>query len=362
MAATLRHSLAACVTAGAMLFAAAAPADAAVTTFGSDLSHPANVIEHHGADSAFWNVQLQGGDATKAPADGQITGVRVKGTVIPDPSDRINPITMFHFQVLHPQSDGAMSVELSSGAFYTPVGGDTQQINSYEPINLCVHKGDYVDFNDWGGNEWHWGKYDGIPWQVFSRVSGSTTDFYSMNDGTNVGSQWKPAETKQGEELLMQTTLATGPDATDICPGGYQQHIFKGVDVKTPQSATVRTRARYVKVRTFCPGPSYGHCGGTMTLEATLGGRNRTLGSVPFKIAPNSTPSVQVPLSKAIVKLIQKGKVVTTKVTAEAHDAPDSDGRANAGVPTQRKTTSATITLRPDKTLKQTRHKKRRRR
>ena len=358
MVATVRRSLAGCVALGALLLAAAAPADAAISTFGSDLSHPANVIEHHGADSAFWNIKLQGGHATQAPADGQITSVRVKGTVIPEPSGRVNPITMFHFQVLHPQYDGAVKVELSSGAFYTPIGGDTQQINSYEPINLCVHKGDYVDFNDWGGNEWHWGKYDGIPWQVFSRVPGSTTNFYSMNDGTNVGSQWKPAQTKQGQELLMQTTLATGPDATDICPGGYQQHVFKGADVKTPQSATVRTRARYVKVRTLCPGPSYGHCVGNMTLEATLGGRRMILGGAPFKITPNTTPSVEVPLSKSVVKLIQKAKVVTARVVAEAHDDPDSDRRANTGVPTQKKTTSATITLRPDKTLSQTQHKK----
>jgi hypothetical protein len=225
-----------------------------------------------------------------------------------------------------------------------------------------VHKGDYVDYNDWGGNEWHWGPFDGIPYQVFSRVPGSTTNFYSQNDGTNVGSQWKPAQSKQGEELLMQTKLATGPDATDICPGGYQQHIFKGVDVKTPQIGTVRTRLRYVKVRTLCPGPSYGHCTGNMTLEATLGGQKTTLGSTPFKIEPNTTPSVQIPLSKLAVKLIQKAKVVSARVTAEGHDSPDTDPRANAGVPTQHKTTSATITLRPDKTLSQTRHKKKKHR
>ncbi|MEA2375876.1 MAG: hypothetical protein QOD53_2339 [Thermoleophilaceae bacterium] len=361
MAAVRRISLGALALTAAFA-GASATAQAGTHVFGSDLSHPANMLEHHGADSAFWNVKLAGGQGTKAPSDGQITDIRVKGTVVPDPSGRQNPITMFHFQVLHPQYDGSVKVELSSGAFYTPIGGDTQQINSYQPINLCVHKGDYVDFNDWGGNEWHWGNYDGIPYQVFSRVSDSATNFYSMNNGTNVGSQWQPGATHQGEELLMQTTLKTGPDATDVCPGGYMQHIFKGAEVKDGQSATVRTRLRYTKIRTFCPGPTYGYCIGNVRLRATIGGRDVDLGSQSFKITPATTPSVQVPLSKANVKLLQKAGTTSVKAVVDAHDAPGSDRGANPGIPTQSRTTSSRITLRPDKTLKQTKHKKKRRR
>jgi hypothetical protein len=354
MAAKTLRSLLGALALTAAFAGAASTADASVSIFGSDLTAPANLIEHHGADSAFWNIKLGSGHGTAAPADGQVTTVRLKGAVIPDPSGRQNPITMFHFQVLHPQSDGSVRVSLSSGAFYTPIGGDYQQVNSYQPINLCVHKGDYVDFNDWGGNEWHWGNYDGIPWQVFSRVSGSTTNFYSADNGTNNGSQWKPAQTKQGEELLMQTTIATGPDATDICPGGYQQHIFKGVQVRPVQPGIVRTRTRAVKIITLCPGPSYGHCAGTMTLRGTIGGRAITLGSAPFKIPYAQTGNVQITLSKATLKLIQKAKVVSVNAVADAHDAPDSDRRANPGVPVQSRTTSQTLTLRPDKTLKQT--------
>ena len=358
MVATIRRSIAGCLALVALL-AFTAPADAGMSVYGSDLSAPADVIEHHGADSAFWNIALGGGQGTKAPSDGQITDVRVKGTVIPDPTGRQKPMTMFHFQVLHPQSDGSMKVILSSGAFYTPLGGDTQQINSYQPLNLCVHKGDYVDFNDIGGNEWHWGNYDGMPFQVFSRVPGSTTNFYSADNGTNVGSQWQPAQSKRAEELLMQTTLKTGPDATDICPGGYMQHIFRGAQVKPGQNATVRTRARYVKIRTLCPGQNYGYCAGTMTLQATLGGRQVILGSASFKIMPTTTPSVQIPLSKANVKLLQKAKVVSVKAIADAHDAPDSDSRANPGVPVQSRKTSEMLTVRPDKTLQQSQHKHR---
>src|SRR3954470_5853698 len=159
------------------MLALPASGQAEVMLFGSDLKAPADVIEHHGADSAFWNVKLGAGHATAAPADGQVTEVKVKGTVIPDPTGRIKPTAMIHFQVLHPMGDGSVKVMLSSGAFYTPLGGDSQQINTYAPINLCVHKGDYVDFNDIGGNEWHWGSFDGMPFQTFSRVPGSATNF-----------------------------------------------------------------------------------------------------------------------------------------------------------------------------------------
>jgi hypothetical protein len=352
MAALVRSS----IVALAILFAVAAPASADVSDFGSDLSQPANMVESHGPDTAFWNIQLEGGQGVRAPADGQITSARVKGIVVQDPAHRIQPMTMFHFQVLHPMGDGTLEVMLSSGAFYTPLGGDPQQINTYDPVNLCVHKGDIVDFNDIGGFQYRWGNYAGMPFQVFSRVPGSTMNTYSADNGTNVGSRWAPAETKKGAELLMQTTLSTGPDATDICPGGYQQHVFKGVDVKTPQLATVRTRARYVKVRALCPGPSYGSCIGDMTLEATLAGKRIRLGSQHFQIARGTTPSVQIPLSKATVKLIQKAKLVGVKVVADAHDVPDSYHRST-GVPVQHQTTGAQITVRPDKLI-QARHKK----
>src|SRR5205809_957698 len=155
-----RHLIPCLIAALLALLALPATGQAAVMLFGSDLSAPADVIEAHGADSAFWNVKLGNGGATAAPADGQVTEVRVKGNVMQDPAGSIKPTTMIHFQVLHPMGDGSVKVMLSSGAFYTPLGGDSQQINTYAPVNLCVHKGDYVDFNDIGGNEWHWGNFD----------------------------------------------------------------------------------------------------------------------------------------------------------------------------------------------------------
>src|SRR5205085_11240669 len=55
-------------------------AQAKVLVYGSDLTAPANIVEAHGADSVFWNTSLANGGGTAAPADGQVTVVRVKGT------------------------------------------------------------------------------------------------------------------------------------------------------------------------------------------------------------------------------------------------------------------------------------------
>jgi hypothetical protein len=322
---------------------------ASVTLLGSDLKAPANVVEHHGADSAFWNIQLQGGYGTAAPDGGQVTEVKVKGTVLPDPSGRMTPIPMMHFQSIHPMGDGSTLVELSSRAFYTPLGGDPNTISTYHPVNMCLHKGDYLDFNDIGGNQWHWGGYDGMPFQVFSRVEGSTTNFYSEDNGTNIGTRWKPMATKQGEELLMQMKFATGPDATDICPGGYQQHVFPGLTIKTDRSSTLVTSRRTVNLRSVCPGPSYGACMGSVQVKATLGGRRVVLATGTFGVRPAYHKTLTITLSAANAKAIQKAGGITARVVSVAHDDPSADSRANPGVPVQQKTTSATVRINPDK-------------
>jgi hypothetical protein len=347
------------VVGGLLLLPAAARSD--VTRFGSDLSAPANVIEAHGADSAFWNVRLANGNATTAPAAGQIVEVKVKGTVIPNPNPNARqPVTMIHFQVLKPMPDGTLRVMLSSGDFYTPLGGDPQQITTYRPVNLCVDRGDYVDFNDIGGSEWWWYPYLGMPFQVFSRVSGSTTNFYTADNGTNVGTQWRPRETKQGQELLMQTTLATGRDATDICPGGYAQHIFRGLTIREPQTAILRTNPRTVKIRAHCHGENYGACEGRMTLRARINGKNTVLGTAPYRIQSAYTTNVAVQLSPVMTKKVQQARVVQTTVIAESHDDPRSDSRAHPTVPVQEKTTRGNITIKPDRTLPRRRSRNRR--
>ena len=345
----------------AAMLAVPASSQAGEITFGSDLSAPADLVEHHGPDSAFWNVSLPGGGSGAAPADGEVTEVKVKGMVIPDPLGQIKPMTMIHFQVLHPMGDGSMMVMLSSAAFYTPLGGDSQAISTYHPFNLCVRKGDIVDFNDIGGFEWRWGAYYGMPFQTFSRVPSSTTAGYYADNGTNNGSRWKAQELKQGEELLMQTKLSTGPDSTDYCHGGYKQHIFKGLSIRDSQLPTVRTRVRTVKVRATCPGPSYGACRGTMKLVATIKGVRQTIGTKSFSVKPAYSTNVEFKLSKSVVRAIQKARSVQATAIADTRDDPSGDPHARTNdVPVQSKSTSSAMILKADKTLKQTSRKKRR--
>ena len=346
-------------------------------TFGSDLKAPADMIEAHGADSAFWNVNLLSGGAVSAPEGGQVTVVRIKGTVVPDPTGRRKPTPMIHFQTLHPMGDGSFRVDLSSAAFYTPIGGDPNTISSYRPVNMCLRKGDILDFNDIGGNEWYWGPYDGMPFQTFSRVPGSSVNFYTKNNGTNIGSQWSPMQTKPAEELLMQMKFATGPDATDVCPGGYSQHVFRGTDLRNGQLDTLRTSTNEAKVRITCPGLSYGGCAGIVQAEAVLNGQKVLLGQGPFDTPYSYSDSVMIPISNANVRAIQRLGSVKVRLTATSHDDPRHDKRvkqwrslSNGGdtVPVQSKTTTATVTFTADRPLdrktshhKKKKHKKHRR-
>ena len=123
-------------------------------------------------------------------------------------------ISTFHFQVLHPISNGKVKVSLTSGPFHVPVGGDPNRVTTYHPVNLCVKKGDFVAFSDIGGFQ-HNSYPNGTPFQVFSSVVGSVTDHHIQSGGINNGSSFK-GKAKQNEELLMRMILVTGKDA-GIC-------------------------------------------------------------------------------------------------------------------------------------------------
>jgi len=325
------------------MLGACAPAQATKVVYGSDLKAPASVVEAHGADSVFWNVTLQDGGATAAPANGQITSVQVKGIVLPDPNGAITPTTMIHFQTLHPLPDGEMVVALSSGAFFTPLGGDPQQVSAYQPVNMCVTKGDFLDFSDIGGFEWRWGNYGGMPFQTFGAVRGSAMGFYTKNAGTMNGSQWLPLATNQGEELLMQMRLATGPDATWICPGGYAQHVYKGVDLHPGQTAPLRGGAARVKVA--CPWPTYGTCQGSLRGTAKVNGHKVSFTKTAFKVAHGNTGNVMLPVPSSALPAVQNG--LRVHLVASSHDDPRHDTRDRWPLltPIQSKVNRATVTV-----------------
>ena len=291
-----RTRLGVALLASAATLALVVPAagQAGVMTLGSDLKKEANLIDAHGADSVWWNAFIDG-KPQGVPVGGQVTFVRVKGSVLDDPDKPRRPDPQFHFNVIRPIGGGRVRVMLSTAPWRMPITypasrsgaparGDMQQIHGYKPINLCVSKGDYVAFNDFGGFEWRWGQYSGMAMQVFSRTPDTVSPFYTKNGGITNGAEFKPQETKQ-QEVLMQYRLATGPDATDLCPGGYKQHVYRGLSIPR-ESITVSARKRIVKMHAKCNFKTYGACKGVLTLTATLGGKPTTIGGATANVKP----------------------------------------------------------------------------
>jgi hypothetical protein len=349
--------------AAAALAAFPAPAYCDQLVFGSTLATPADTVQSHGSDTAFWNTALSSGGAVQAPADGQVTAIRVKGGVLEGSYSDPGLASLIHFQVLHPQPDQKMLVELSSGGFNLPITNDQERVTEYPGIvNLCVHKGDFVDLNTIGGGEFATTQYPGSPLQVFNRNADSALHWYQNGDGTNQGTTFDPnaplgntapvdpRSADEQQELLMQTSLATGPDATDICPGGYAQHIFRGLELPAPAQPTVRTASRVVRLKGDCYFENYGGCYGEVALDAVIGGQQRRLGTTSFAVARATKGTIEIPISDANVLAIQNAKTVQGTLTAVAHDDPRNDPRVKwDSVPVQQKTTTGPITLTPDK-------------
>jgi hypothetical protein len=298
--------------AAAALLAVPAAASADVIDFGSDLSAPANVAEAHGADTAFWGLAVKGKPGS-APASGQITEIRLKGTALPSvAAGAPAPLNEVHIQVVHPQPDGSVTVSLSTDPFYVPIGGNPNQVSAFHPAGyLCVQKGDYITFNDEGGFAPPFYP-DGVPFQVFANVPGSTTAQFTRDNGTNIGANFSGAP-KAGQELLMQMTLTTGYDASTVC-GGMKGQEFKGVQI-APQTTVVRKRV--ARVRATCPGTSRQSCDGVIKLLAG----STVIGQASFSIPSTATTNIKVPVTKAADKKILKSRKLKVSVAADAHDA-----------------------------------------
>jgi len=233
---------------------------AAVTTFGSQLTEPAtldtandltytgtNTIQdgtgvtihnnHDGADTALWNTAIPGDEPT-APAAGQITSITLEGCA-EQATGGPAPLTQIHFQALTPTA-GGVTVDVTSQAFNIPVcgvggaSGSTQ--TAFAPTNFCVNAGDYVDFNDEGGFDATYYP-SGVPYEVIGSSVSATMDSFIDDGGTNNGDVLLSSTTgltngfalNLGEQLMLQATLASGPDAWPGCPGGT-----KGVKAPTP--------------------------------------------------------------------------------------------------------------------------------
>ncbi|MEA2473253.1 MAG: hypothetical protein QOE06_1168 [Thermoleophilaceae bacterium] len=333
------------------VLAVAGTAQAAVTPFGSDLSAPANRVNSHATDTAFWNATLAGGQGVTAPEDGQITTIRVKGGVLTSTKDN-QLARLVHFQVLRPLGGTRNRVQLTSGNFYLPRSDDPQVVTTYSApklVNLCVNKGDIVDLNTIGGFEFRPNdSAAGSQLQVFSDVPGSLTRWYEKAGGTNNGATLPSFSELPGQELLMQTWVASGPDATEICPGGYRGHAFRGLDVVAAPQPALKAKQRRARLKGHCPGQNFGGCYGKLRLTAVIDGAEVSLGSVGFSIRSGYKNTIEVPISQKNVTAIQKANGVTATVTSDAHDNPRIDKRAKwSSVPVQRKTTTRKVRLNP---------------
>ena len=207
----MRRAVLAALTAALIAVPAA---EAKHIPFGSNLKAEANHAIARPVDTAFWGTKLPGGRRVKVPAKGKVFKIKVKGHAVKKGNKK--PVTLFHFQILHPIGDGKVRVSLTSGNFFLPYGGDPQQVNTYYPVNLCAKKGDYVAFSDVGGYQQpDYGK--GTPFRIFSNVPAATTNVFTGSGQNNNGDSFK-GKPHEGLELLMRMSLGTGDDS-GICQG-----------------------------------------------------------------------------------------------------------------------------------------------
>jgi hypothetical protein len=198
------------------LLACAAPADARLRVLGSSLEAPANQIEAHQADSAFWPQRIRGGRQFRAPAGGQVLAIKLKGSALrSSQAGAPDPLNQVHFQTLRPLPDGSMHIVLTSQPFSVPIGGPRNRVTTFRPENLCLPKGGVLAFNDQGGWNPPWYQ-NGVPFRVFSRAAGSRTARHTADNGTNNGDALR-GTVRRNSELLMQFVLGTGRHLGGAC-------------------------------------------------------------------------------------------------------------------------------------------------
>ena len=342
------RALASAAVASAALTAFCAPAAAADTTFGSQLSVPSSLntaenlnytgtftavppnpeaptgifhTPHDGADTARWNVTVAHGSAG-APEAGQAIKVRLQGCAQPG-ADGTAPLTQIHFQDISPLPGGGAKVNLTSQPFDIPVcgqgGASSTTVSTYEPTNLCVSQGDYVAFNDEGGyvpNTFR----AGVPYAVIGAVRESSMASFIRGGGTNNGAVFSPADstthdgfaTNANAELMLQVVLGTGPDARYVCGGGTKEapQVLPSLRIR-PQTDGVN-HSRIVQVAVYCRPPS--GCAGTGTLGSG-GARASSYGHVRFSLRGNATSHVPIRISTKLMSMIRRWHKANVRFT-----------------------------------------------
>jgi hypothetical protein len=274
---------------------------------------------HFGADTALWNLAKH----AIAPEAGQILKIRLEGCARPSPGGP-PPLREVHFQALSPFAGGGATVNLTSQGFEMPVcgeGANSSTVSTYEPTNLCVNRGDYVDFNDEGGYVENIYR-NGVPYDVLGSVRGATTDSFIRNNGTGDGANLEASyvgamegfASNANEELMMQMELGTGADARYVCPGGSKDAPPVLPEIRISPQTDGINRSRIVEIAVYCR-PA-GGCPGTATLTVPGRGRRaRAVGATQFDLPGGTTAHVAVRVSSRVLKLIHReGGVATTMV------------------------------------------------
>jgi hypothetical protein len=287
---------------------------------GADVQLPGSVyhVPHDGADTVLWNNEGNG----VAPASGQVTSVKLEGCAT-RPSGAPAPLTQIHFQDLTPGANGGATINVTTQAFDLPVCGENgangSTITTYTPTNFCVSQGDYVAFNDEGGfvpSSSGPPPYPaGVPYMVIGAAQGGTMNSFIRNNGTGNGVNMSPGDTtyhdgfmsNPNEEVLLQATLATGRDATPLCPGGTAGVHRRVVRALPPLRVSPQTdgvnRSRVVSVAIYCR-PATG-CQGDATLTGLMSGRSSVFGGTHFSLRGNKTGRVKIRVSDQVVKLLR---------------------------------------------------------
>jgi hypothetical protein len=295
--------------------AAAAPAHAGRFIFGSDLSAPADSTMSGPAGTIYWNSAIgqqrpgppaEPGDHERlrrfvaaAPADGQLRYVTIHGGAVPG-----GGAGDFRFVVLHPQPGGGVAVEQTDDRVNRVIEtGDPNHRTGQKGFDwkLCLHRGDFLGIR----------MESAATLRTFASIPGSAV---STTDGTVAD-----------RELLMEVYMETGADAFDRCPGGYENHVFRGLDLRDPD-ASYRRRERAVVVQVRCPRYAYGGCFGRVALTTRAAGRTITLGRRAISFRSGEAGALRVPLSAAGAALVERRGSLTMTLAGSGHDDP-SDAR-----------------------------------
>jgi hypothetical protein len=343
-----RIPLTAALVAGALL-AAPSAARAGSYVFGSDLAAPADAVEEHAADTVYWNGALatqrpgppgEPGDGSAvrrtqaaAPADGQLRYVTIRGGVLPG-----GGLGKFRFVVLRPAGAAMKIVQVGEREESIATTADPLHRNPYKSIDwdLCFKKGDRLGLWKIGhGNL-----------QAFASIPGSGLARYESATGIGRGASLTGTSTPD-RELLMEVLMETGRYAFSHCPGGYEDHIYEGLDVpdSTPR---LPARSNTFRVPARCPASTYGGCFGNWVLSARIGGAAQTLAMGPFRLRSGRRITLRATLTPQLAARVRRRDLELRLITKGHDDPTDARNRAAPGrrPGRQSRQTSQKLTLR----------------